>query len=244
LIGCTLVRRLGDRLIRGTIVETEAYTADDPACHGYQRQTPRNAAMFGAPGTIYVYLIYGMYHCFNIATLAAGVADAVLIRAIALESLPPGVTAQTARSFDRLAAGPGKLCRVLQIDRQLSGQTLQSEGELWLEHRSAAFTAKLNSTTPKIPKVLNASDLRTLNPNSERNSFDLDCDLNATHLRNADLRNTDLSNADLDIDAPIVQTTRIGITQGIDRPWRWYLRNSPAVSKRATHRNEPQKSPK
>lgn len=63
LIGCTLVRRLADgQIIRGAIVETEAYQAGDLACHGSRRRTPSNEAMFGRSGTIYVYLIYGMYH--------------------------------------------------------------------------------------------------------------------------------------------------------------------------------------
>ncbi len=77
LIGCHLVRRLADgQMIRGMIVKTEAYTAEDPACHGYRQRTPRNSAMFGTPGTIYVYLIYGMYHCLNISSDRAALVSA------------------------------------------------------------------------------------------------------------------------------------------------------------------------
>ncbi|AFY83352.1 DNA-3-methyladenine glycosylase [Oscillatoria acuminata] len=146
LIGCTLVRQLpdGERL-RGTIVETEAYEPGDPASHAYRRRTPRNQAMFGPPGTIYVYLIYGMYHCLNIVCDRPGVASAVLIRALQLEFMPPGL--QKPEKLSRIAAGPGKLCRTLQIDRSLNDRPLQPQGPLWLEHRTPEFQQQLDQGT-------------------------------------------------------------------------------------------------
>lgn len=178
LIGCTLVRLLPDgQIIRGLIVETEAYAPDDPASHAYRKRTARNAAMFGRAGTIYVYLIYGMYHCLNIVTDKEGVGSAVLIRAVQLQSIPPGSEPRQAAKPHRIAAGPGKLCRALQIDLSLNGQDLQPGKPLWLEHRSSQFQQDLNN------KAL-----------------------------------------------ALVQTTRIGISAGTDKPWRWYLANSPAVS--------------
>ncbi|UBF29022.1 DNA-3-methyladenine glycosylase [Kovacikia minuta CCNUW1] len=180
LIGCTLVRQMSDRKIfRGLIVETEAYEPNDPACHAYRRQTPRNQVMFGPAGMTYVYLIYGMYCCLNLVTDREGVPSAVLIRALQLETIPPWIDLLKHSKPDRIAAGPGKLCRALQIDQSLTAQPLQLGQALWLEHRSSEFQIALNEG-----------------------------------------------------DRALIQTTRIGLTQGTDLPWRWYLAGCPAVSRK------------
>lgn len=89
LLGCRLVRRWPDgRQLATVIVETEAYTEGDPACHAYRRETPRNRVMFGPAGYSYVYLIYGIYHCFNVVTDRDRLPSAVLIRAVELETVP------------------------------------------------------------------------------------------------------------------------------------------------------------
>ncbi|MGC1525172.1 MAG: DNA-3-methyladenine glycosylase [Phormidesmis sp.] len=140
LIGCQLLRQLPNGpLIRSTIVETEAYAPGDPACHAYSGKSKRNAAMFGPPGCSYVYLIYGMYHCLNVVTEAAGIGSAVLIRALELDTVPPQLEAkldakQTAKPH-RIAAGPGKLCRALEINRDLDGVHFHPGSGIWLEHR-------------------------------------------------------------------------------------------------------------
>lgn len=69
LLGQVLVRHLDNIVVQAEIVEVEAYTADDPACHAFAGRRPRCEVMFGPPGHAYVYFIYGMYHCLNVVTV-------------------------------------------------------------------------------------------------------------------------------------------------------------------------------
>ena len=118
LIGAFLiVQKEGHERRLYRIVETEAYTNDDPACHsfGHTAETTkgRGANLFKRPGLAYVYLIYGMYHCLNVVTEPEGVAGAVLFRG--LESVDEGLQPLQSGRVDRSTAGPGKLCKVLDI---------------------------------------------------------------------------------------------------------------------------------
>ena len=121
LIGCVLVRRVRGRTLLARIVETEAYLGtSDPAAHVYRGRTPRTEPLFGPPGTLYVYFVYGMHHCLNVAVDGPGVAGCVLVRAA--EPLPGSGLAPDA------LRGPGKLCRALGIDTRLLGQHLFERG--------------------------------------------------------------------------------------------------------------------
>lgn len=130
LLGCVLVRRMGDTVLAGRIVETEAYRADDPASHSFGGPSPRNASMFGRPGLAYVYLIYGRNHCLNVVTEEAGTGAAVLIRA--LEPLAGAAAMRERRQSPHLTNGPGRLCQALGIDRNLDGADLLASEELYL----------------------------------------------------------------------------------------------------------------
>jgi DNA-3-methyladenine glycosylase len=116
-----LVRRLRGRKLEARIVEAEAYLGvGDPAAHVHRGRTPRTAPLFGRPGTLYVYFVYGMHHCLNLAVDAPGMPGCVLIRAA--EPLRGSGLLPTALS------GPGRLCRTLEIDTRLSGRHLFEAG--------------------------------------------------------------------------------------------------------------------
>jgi DNA-3-methyladenine glycosylase len=127
LLGALVVSSIGGEVTEGRIVETEAYLGyDDPASHGYlHRRNARNAALFGPPGSWYVYLSYGMHWCANLVCQEPGHASAVLLRA--LEPLA-GLEAMRRRRGalpDReLCSGPGKLCQALGITRDLDGKKM------------------------------------------------------------------------------------------------------------------------
>lgn len=136
LLGKVLVTEIGGLRTSGIIVETEAYAGPtDKACHAYlHRNTKRTAPMFSEGGIAYVYLIYGMYHLFNIVTHEAGQPYAILVRGI--EPLEGVDVMLERRGFESLrpvlSAGPGTLSIALGITTALSGESLQGP-HIWLE---------------------------------------------------------------------------------------------------------------
>ena len=191
LLGCELVHDSAEGVAAGIIVETEGYLTGDPACHAYRRATARNAAMFGPPGTLYVYQIYNHYHCINEVSGPEGVGEAVLIRALqptegvelmALrrnEAIKTGferyrqntVDPTTAPGFRSLCNGPAKLVISLGISRERDNFSSLATGNIYIR-----------------PHELT--------------------------------------------DFEVVTTTRIGITQGADLPYRYYVKGNPFVSKK------------
>lgn len=133
LLGHWLIRNTSEGQCGGLIVETEAYLADDPACHAFRGKTARNYVMWGPNGRAYVYLIYGCHHCVNTVCRPEGIAEAVLIRAI-----HPKIGLQimrknrTVRNDRDLTNGPAKLCAALDIDRRLDGTDLCNQDSILL----------------------------------------------------------------------------------------------------------------
>ncbi len=133
LLGCLLRRDTPAGLITGIIVETEAYTEDDPASHAFGGRTDRNWPMFEKGGTAYVYLIYGIHNCFNVTSGTEGSGEAVLIRALQpVEGIGLMKKNRMVRGMTDLCSGPGKLCQALSIDRNLSGVSLMN-GEIQIQ---------------------------------------------------------------------------------------------------------------
>lgn len=177
LLGAVLVSRTAGGVVAGRIVETEAYLGvHDDACHGVFGLTPRTEKLFGAPGTAYVYFIYGVHWCFNAVTLERGHPSAVLVRALepvlGIELMRERRPA--ARRDPDLANGPGKLCQALGIDRSHDGCSLQR----------GPLTIRQGDSVP---------------------------------------------------DEDVLVSPRIGITRAADWPLRWFVRDSPHVSRTPRH---------
>jgi DNA-3-methyladenine glycosylase len=137
LVGATLtVDGIG-----GIVVETEAYDADDPASHSVRGPTPRNASMFGPPGTVYVYRSYGLHWCLNIACGAEGYGAAILIRALEPTRGIEAMAGRRGRGDPRLlCSGPGRLAEALAISRAHDG----------LSVRDAPFALAWPRTRPEV----------------------------------------------------------------------------------------------
>lgn len=109
---------MGNEIIAGMITETEAYCGPhDLASHASRGRTLRTEIMFGPAGRAYIYLIYGMYYCFNIVTEINNYPAAVLIRAVLAPKMDYKIT-----------NGPGKVCRVFHIDKQHNGLDITKKG--------------------------------------------------------------------------------------------------------------------
>lgn len=123
LLGCLLLYKSPWGLVGGYIVETEAYLGyDDPACHSARGKTKRNQTMFMGPGFVYVYLIYGLYHCLNFTTAPIEKPEAVLIRAlepvIGIDIMKKN---RQKENLKDLCSGPGKLTQALGVNLDVDG---------------------------------------------------------------------------------------------------------------------------
>jgi DNA-3-methyladenine glycosylase len=181
LLGCLLVHDAPEGRIAGRIVETEAYTQDDPALHGWKATfgeegfvvpEGRAADLFAPPGTAYVYLIYYTNWLLNVVTEPEGTAGAVLIRALEpVEGVEVMRGNRPAARRDRdLTNGPGKLTQALGV----AGAAF---------HRTDLTRPPLYFAEPP-----------------EREPFEVEA------------------------------SSRIGLTRGVERPWRFFVAGHPYVS--------------
>ena len=130
-----LIRNVGTKRLVTRIVETEAYCSNDPACHAWSLERKnldepelskaRSAVLFGDPGTIYVYLNYGVHWLFNIVTEQKGTPGAVLIRAVEpIDGVEIMRVQRPVKNIHDLCNGPGKLTQALRIDEKINGLKL------------------------------------------------------------------------------------------------------------------------
>ena len=126
LLGCLLIHRTPDGAAGGMIVEAEAYVgAIDKACHAYRNRSGRTEIMYHDGGYAYVYLIYGMHHCFNAVTGPEGEGNAVLIRALEpVIGLDLMQQRRNTKNVRHLCSGPGKVCQALGITKNEYGLDL------------------------------------------------------------------------------------------------------------------------
>jgi DNA-3-methyladenine glycosylase len=141
LIGAYLTRRWCGRWYGARIVETEAYVGpEDAAAHSFHgRRTRRVEPMYADGGHLYVFLVYGMHHCANVVTRAAGDPQAVLLRAAeGPAGTPP-----------RLLSGPGKLTAALGITVAATGSDLLARGDVRVFRRPPGLRPRIG-VSPRI----------------------------------------------------------------------------------------------
>lgn len=150
LLGKILINKIDEKnLIKGLIVETEAYTGiDDKACQTFSgRRTERNETMWGQEGHAYVYMTYGIHYLLNVVTEAPELPSAVLIRAVSI--LNPsnlvyknryGLTFENLSKYQikNLSNGPGKLTKAMGIDKKFNGIDLTGD-KLYIEKGISDF---------------------------------------------------------------------------------------------------------
>jgi DNA-3-methyladenine glycosylase len=129
LIGKILVRKCGNSILSGKIVETEAYlSSNDMSSHSAQGKTIRNAVMFETGGLMYVYKIYGMHHCINVVTENQDIGAAVLIRAIEpLSGIEKMIENRNTDKIDTLCKGPGNVAKAFGFDLNMNGHSFLSD---------------------------------------------------------------------------------------------------------------------
>lgn len=157
LIGRVLVVPAPGEPILLRLTETEAYHGEqDPASHAYRGRTPRTAVMFGPPGFLYTYFVYGMHWCANIVTGVDGEASAVLLRAAAAHGNVPALRERRRSAAGAvpkdvlLASGPARLAACIGLGRADSGADLCSPGAPFTVHAGDVTARPVVLTGPRV----------------------------------------------------------------------------------------------
>ena len=147
LIGCYLIKKNNEKdQIKGIIVETEAYSQEEEACHGFSKITESNKSLFGKPGTFYIYKSYGIHHCLNIVTDKENFASGVLIRSVFIP-----------KKDERLASGPGLVTKTFGVDKSFNSFGVLNKNSLWISQRDYILEQKdlIQTTRIGITKAKN-----------------------------------------------------------------------------------------
>jgi DNA-3-methyladenine glycosylase len=160
LVGKLLIRRQGQQLLAGRVVELEAYLGKhDPAAHAYAGRTARNFVLFGPPGHAYVYFIYGNHFCLNVSCMPESQGEGVLFRAmqpvfgVKAMARARGLHLSPSSSITELrmiSSGPGRMSQALGITRERdNNKDLTSRAsDLWLA--DDGFLPERVVSTPRI----------------------------------------------------------------------------------------------
>ncbi len=130
ILGKTLVHITKDGVVKGKIVEVEAYNGlCDKAAHSYKNlRSKRTEIQYGEGGYAYVYLIYGMHHCMNIVVNRENLPEVLLLRALQpIDGLELMKKRRKTENVKMLCNGPGKLCQAMEITREHYGEDLCGE---------------------------------------------------------------------------------------------------------------------
>jgi len=155
LLGKFLVHETSEGVTSGKIVETEAYKGpEDKASHAYDNlRSKRTEVQFGPKGHAYIYLVYGMYHCFNVTSGdAPGKPEAILVRS--LEPVSGIEIMMKRRKISKahlinLTSGPGRLCMALGLSTKqnvadLCVPPLYVERGVTVDKENIARTTRVN----------------------------------------------------------------------------------------------------
>lgn len=148
LLGKTLVHNTPQGIVKGKIIEVEAYLGKkDAAAHSFRGNPEgRTKIMYEEGGYAYIYLIYGMHYCFNVVTYIRGVPEAVLIRAVhPLEGIELMQERRKTNNIKNLCNGPGKLCKAFDIDKSCYGLDLCGE-KLYIEDAKISKNEEIIAT--------------------------------------------------------------------------------------------------